>query len=551
VLILGYASAPWLVAGWAKRTLAGWDLEAIQVRAGYPGWHGLTLHKVQFTTTAVDTVFRFQFTDVEIEYRIPELLTGTVARIRLPAAMAEARPETDGVVTSGAGAAQAIAALVSGQWLSDWPVREVFLKKLTIDGRGPAASAYTVELAGHIRDAALTLNGTLALAAPTPGTLPFSIYARDSGEARLALMSSTKSPTPMLELNIDEHAIDRAPTTISGALHAKPGAVAASFKPWLGRMEWVAVLDGELDTRWQAALPARTDDGIALTLSQLKLGAADWELAGEARVHGLAAPSPTQPLSVQLIQAGGHYRKLVLTGARGNAVIARDDGVRTTGDAQIHVDLLDVGFPIRNIDARFRLLPKQKIPTPVLRIEQVGAELLGGKARSGPVELDFGKSRQQFVVELEGIGLNDIMQLERQEGLHGTGVLDGRLPIEITRAGVRVTQGTLTARAPGGEVRFQPTEKVASLVQTNPNLKMVVDALGNFRYHKLQVTSDYRPEGNLTLAVQLEGQNPDWQSGRPVNLNLNLDENIPALLRSLQLSGEITERVRKRYDNAR
>ena len=76
---------------------------------------------------------------------------------------------------------------------------------------------------------------------------------------------------------------------------------------------------------------------------------------------------------------------------------------------------------------------------------------------------------------------------------------------------------------------------------------MVVDALTDFQYHKLDVSTDYQPGGNLILRVSLKGKNPNWQSGRPVNLNLNLEENIPALLRGLQLSGEITERVRKHY----
>jgi hypothetical protein len=80
---------------------------------------------------------------------------------------------------------------------------------------------------------------------------------------------------------------------------------------------------------------------------------------------------------------------------------------------------------------------------------------------------------------------------------------------------------------------------------------MIVDALSNFQYHILDVTSDYKPGGDLSLQVHLEGENPDWQSGQPIHLNLNLEENIPALLRSLQLSDEITNRVRKSYQKSR
>jgi hypothetical protein len=64
------------------------------------------------------------------------------------------------------------------------------------------------------------------------------------------------------------------------------------------------------------------------------------------------------------------------------------------------------------------------------------------------------------------------------------------------------------------------------------------------------VTTDYKPGGDLVLQVRLEGNNPQWQEGQPVHLNLNLEENIPTLLRSLQLSSEISEQVEKRYHKA-
>ena len=92
-------------------------------------------------------------------------------------------------------------------------------------------------------------------------------------------------------------------------------------------------------------------------------------------------------------------------------------------------------------------------------------------------------------------------------------------------------------------------KKVLILAAATPRVPMVVEALSTFQYQVLDVTSDYEPAGDLKLQIHLEGESPDWQAGQPVHLNLNLEENIPALLRSLQLSGEITERVRKQYQN--
>jgi hypothetical protein len=54
---------------------------------------------------------------------------------------------------------------------------------------------------------------------------------------------------------------------------------------------------------------------------------------------------------------------------------------------------------------------------------------------------------------------------------------------------------------------------------------------------------DYLPNGDLALAVQLQGTNPDTNSGQRINLNLNISDNIPTLLRSLQAGRTITEAV--------
>jgi len=96
-------------------------------------------------------------------------------------------------------------------------------------------------------------------------------------------------------------------------------------------------------------------------------------------------------------------------------------------------------------------------------------------------------------------------------------------------------------------IQYGPPAKIAALAESNTSVGMMVKALSNFQYQVLDVKSDYKAGGDLLLQVRLEGKNPDWQRGRPVNLNLNLQENIPALLRSLQLSDEISEQVRKRY----
>ena len=257
--------------------------------------------------------------------------------------------------------------------------------------------------------------------------------------------------------------------------------------------------------------------------------------------------------TVQLEKLGGQYKQVVFAGLSGEVALewinSKGAGLRTSKDAQLHVDVVDVGFPVEKIAMRFALAPHPRTVVPLVRVQHFNAQLLGGQARSGPFELDFGREKNTFVVQLEQIDLNEIMQLEQQQGLVGSGLLDGQIPIEISSAGIVVSQGQLSAREPGGSIRYTPTAKVAALAKSNPSVNIVVKALSNFQYHLLDVKTDYQPGGELNLQVRLQGKNPDWQEGQPVHLNLNLEENILTLLRSLQMSDDISERVRKRYQN--
>jgi hypothetical protein len=71
----------------------------------------------------------------------------------------------------------------------------------------------------------------------------------------------------------------------------------------------------------------------------------------------------------------------------------------------------------------------------------------------------------------------------------------------------------------------------------------VLPVLSNLRYEALNVSADSTPAGDLTLRVELRGNNPGWQSGRPVHLNVTLQENLPMLLRSLRFADELSEKM--------
>jgi hypothetical protein len=51
------------------------------------------------------------------------------------------------------------------------------------------------------------------------------------------------------------------------------------------------------------------------------------------------------------------------------------------------------------------------------------------------------------------------------------------------------------------------------------------------------------PDGNSVITIQLKGNNPQFQGGRNVELNLKVEQNLLHLLRSLTISSDIEQSV--------
>lgn len=278
----------------------------------------------------------------------------------------------------------------------------------------------------------------------------------------------------------------------------------------------------------------------------------DWDLPvdlTQGRVSATGTISWKKQLRGQgqllLNNVGGHHKDITFEGVQGKMELSYDDGIQTRQPVPMTVKYVNVGFPINNVSMTFAISPKAKQLLPVINVSQFEAFLLGGRAHGGPFDYDFYREKNTFIVKVEGLAVHDLMELERQEGLSGDGVLDGSVPIEITNGKIAISEGALSARKPGGAIKYTPTDKVAALAKSNASVNLMVKALSNFKYDVLDIKTDYLAEGDLHLKVRLQGHNPDWQKGQPINLNLNLEENIPTLLRSLQLSSEISEKVKK------
>ncbi len=110
-----------------------------------------------------------------------------------------------------------------------------------------------------------------------------------------------------------------------------------------------------------------------------------------------------------------------------------------------------------------------------------------------------------------------------------------------------MADGSISAVAPGGLIQYHPEISVRNLAKEYPQMTTVLDTLEDFRYDLLESQLSYDDQAILQLKTRIRGYNPSFENGRIINFNLNIEEDVQALLDSLRLSDEITRQVDERF----
>ncbi|TLS74043.1 hypothetical protein FE236_12015 [Mariprofundus erugo] len=227
-------------------------------------------------------------------------------------------------------------------------------------------------------------------------------------------------------------------------------------------------------------------------------------------------------------------------------VLDGEGGLRSK-PARIEMASFNNGVPIRDLSVNLVLkLPLSGDRKPALYLSDFSASLLGGKVSSPEMVFDFNRSGSSFPVLLEHVDIEQILALERHEGLYGNGFLDGSIPLTWSPAGVSVSGGKLAARSPGGKIRYIADNTTRALAESNMSMNIVLGIISDFHYHQMDVAMDYAADGRLLMQVHLAGNNPAYANGRAVEFNLNLEENVLRLLESLRVAGDISRKVDER-----
>jgi len=256
---------------------------------------------------------------------------------------------------------------------------------------------------------------------------------------------------------------------------------------------------------------------------------------------------------LSFVDWSGTYDRTAWSKMNGSAEFRLENDRIKVSTPELTVEEVNPGLPIGPLLlAGTYEAPLAQLSAGKLALEQANSDALGGEISIQPGTWDLAQAPVTIPVELKQLSLAYLLQLYPTEGLAGSGILSGTVPVLFDPAiGIKVERGRIGALEPGGRLQLT-AERLKALASQNESMKLVAQALEDFRYSVLDSGIDYDENGTLVLTLQLKGSSPNVGKSQPVVLNVNLEENIPALLRSLQLSGKVsdavTERVKKLFN---
>ena len=247
--------------------------------------------------------------------------------------------------------------------------------------------------------------------------------------------------------------------------------------------------------------------------------------------------------SIQIEDWAGFYTDTAFTGLSINLEANYNDTELTVDPTVISVDLIDMGVPIADLTANVGLDFNER----AVDVENLEMTAFSGTISAAPFSFHTGRPANNMILTAKSIELAEILAVKEFAAVNVTGTIGAVLPITVAQDGISIDQGRLTGEPPGGVIRYragdQPTDPDAS------SIALVTAALSNFEYDSLTSDVTYSKDGNLDLQMQLKGRNPELDGGRPVVLNLGVENNVPQMLKSLQAARTVEEILENQLAN--
>lgn len=243
---------------------------------------------------------------------------------------------------------------------------------------------------------------------------------------------------------------------------------------------------------------------------------------------------------VSLLDLSVKQDGFAVTGLVGDIEIDRLSPIQVTSVQQVTADSITAGIAIDRPVLRFRLMDKSGVP--ILYIDRLVFELLGGAAEIRDGVIDTGATSNRLVVSLSSLSLSELLALGELGDVSATGQMKGRIPLVFDGDKLTIELGVLESEGPG-ELNIKSEQARQALSAGGAQTKLLFDILENFKYSQLSLKIKKPASGEDVVTLKTKGSNPAVENNRAVILNVNLSTNLDRIFKTLLDGYRLSEKA--------
>jgi hypothetical protein len=232
--------------------------------------------------------------------------------------------------------------------------------------------------------------------------------------------------------------------------------------------------------------------------------------------------------NVAVKNLSGHYATTLFNGVQGQGPFSFNSGGLQFASTTLRINSVNGGIPIDNIEVTLQGTDNQ------ILLQHGQGELLGGRFSLNNLWLDA--REQQFDIGLHDLDLAKIVALQDQPGIKVTGSIGGKMPVNTNPQGVNIENGRVVSNG-GGTLSIKGNPAFDSIKEQQQELAL----LENYKFSQLSSQVSLKPDGLMIIDFAFVGSNPDKKQA--VNFNFNYQENLFALLQTLNVARGIQDKI--------
>lgn len=214
----------------------------------------------------------------------------------------------------------------------------------------------------------------------------------------------------------------------------------------------------------------------------------------------------------------------------------------------IQVPSIDAGFIISslsvNASCHFDLHGDSYMDFSQLSANLFGGKLVGDAFRLSIPYNNIPETTQPYhanmIAHVTDIQLKEVLAVMDNPEIQGDGPLYGELPIRFDEKVTLIENGWIK-NTTAGVLSYNPDNQTKALLRQNPQMQLMVDVLGHLDYNQLHARINLNNQGTLSIQGELMGVNKKYKSGAPINFNPNIELDFTDLIKSLQISDNISQ----------